>query len=146
MSIIIIISDYQTLIIPDEVLIFFAITFIILNYFDVGVKGMLFSILSGIGAFITMYIIKKLGDFAFKKESMGGGDIKLMFVFGLVLGYPLAILSIFLGSIVGLPISLLFLTYKKTNIIPFGPFLCIGALIILLLKIDMNLIYNLLMY
>ena len=33
-----------------------------------------------IGAFLAMYAIKILGDKAFKKESLGGGDIKLMFL------------------------------------------------------------------
>ena len=74
----------------------------------------------------------------FKKESMGGGDIKLMFVFGLVLGYPLAIISIFVGSIIGLPISLIIVAKKSSHEIPFGPFLSAGALILLLTQIDFN--------
>ena len=140
MSVIIIISDYQTMIICDEVLVFFGIAFLILNYFKFGLNGSVEFILSALGAFITMWIIKKIADFFFKQEAMGGGDIKLMFVFGLVLGYPMAIFSIFLGSVVGLPIALLFLKYKKTNIIPFGPFLCIGALIILFFGININML------
>lgn len=143
MSIIIIISDYQTLTIPDEVLIFFGIVFAILIYINKGLYDTLFAFLSGLGAFITMLIIKKIADFFFKKESMGGGDIKLMFLFGLVLGYPMAIFSIFVGSIIGLPISLMVLKYKHTNIVPFGPFLCIGALIILFLGINLDLLSSL---
>lgn len=138
-SIIIIISDYQTLIIPDEIIIFFSIAFLILNYFR---GNFTYYLISGVCAFLTMYIIKKIGDFCFKKESMGGGDIKLMFVFGLVLGYMKAILTIFLGSIVGLPISLVILKSKNTHIVPFGPFLCIGALIILFFGLDIELLMN----
>ena len=95
-------------------------------------------LLEGVLAFFTMWGIKKLGDFMFKKESMGGGDIKLMFVFGLVLGYPLSIISIFVGSIIGLPISLLIVAKKSSHEIPFGPFLSAGALILLLSRIDFN--------
>jgi prepilin signal peptidase PulO-like enzyme (type II secretory pathway) len=90
-----------------------------------------------------MYLIKKIGDFFFKRESMGGGDIKLMFTFGLVLGVLNSILSIFLASIIGLPISLLLLHYKKNHEVPFGPYLSIAAIIILLTNfniIDMYLI------
>ena len=144
MSVIIIISDYQTLTIPDSVLVFFGILFMLFKYLAGGVEELINSIIGGILAFFIMFMIKKIADFCFKKESMGGGDIKLMFVFGLVFGCELSILSVFIGSIVGLPISLLFLKYKNTNIVPFGPFLCIGALIILLFQIDMSIIINML--
>lgn len=72
----------------------------------------------------------------FKKESMGDGDIKLMFLFGLVLGWDMAIISIFIGSFIGLPISLYIALRKDDHVIPFGPFLNSGALIILLLHLD----------
>ena len=36
-------------------------------------------------AFGVMFIIKLLGDFIFKRESLGDGDIKLMLVFGIIL-------------------------------------------------------------
>lgn len=142
MSVIIIISDYQTLIIPDEVLIFFILSFLITLFIKGGFSLLLISILNGIISFTIMFLIKKIGDFIFKKESMGGGDIKLMFIFGLVLGYELSIVTIFLGSIIGLPISLIILKIKKTNIVPFGPFLCIGALILLFLGINFSDIIN----
>ena len=143
MLIIIVVSDYNYMIISDEVLIFFGtllgIEILLINGPDAFVKA----IASGILAFLTMFAIKKLGDIIFKKESMGGGDIKLIFIFGLVLGYPMAILSIFVGSIIGLPISLIMLNKNSDHIIPFGPFLATGAIIILLLQIDMNTILHL---
>lgn len=143
MLIIIVVSDYNYMIISDEVLIFFGILLGIEIFFINGPDTFVKAIASGILAFVTMFLIKKLGDILFKKESMGGGDIKLMFIFGLVLGYPMAILSIFVGSIIGLPISLILLKKNTDHIIPFGPFLAAGAIIILLLHIDMNTILNL---
>lgn len=144
MILIIIISDYHYMIIPDEVLIASTIMFIIEIYFLKGLQGLGLALLDGIIAFIIMFLLKKLGDFLFKKESMGGGDIKLLFIFGMVLGWQMAIIAIFLGSFVGLPVSLLILHKKKNNIVPFGPFLSIGALIILLTKVDINWILNIL--
>ena len=85
-----------------------------------------------------MFLIKKLGDFLFKKESMGGGDIKLMFVFGLVLSWPIALISVFLGSFIGLPVSLYILGTKKNHEIPFGPFLSLGAVILFLSRINID--------
>ena len=112
----------------------------------IGWQNLLFSVIDGLIAFAIMYVIKLFGDFLFKKESMGGGDIKLLFLFGLVLGAPVAILSIFLASFIALPISLLILYRNKTNIIPFGPFLSISAMILFFLQIDINTITNLLLH
>ncbi len=146
MLVIIVVSDYNYMIISDEVLIFFSILLGIEIFFIHGTDAFLSSIISALLAFITMLLIKLGGDKLFKRESMGGGDIKLMFVFGLVLGYPMTIVSIFLGSIVGLVISLITLRKNPEHIIPFGPFLAIGALIIVLLQINPDMIleiYNL---
>ena len=143
MMIIIVISDYNYLIIPDSVLIIFGSLLLIEILLINGLNAALLALLDGILAFITMFLLKKLGDFIFKKESMGGGDIKLLFLFGMVLSYPIAILSIFVGSLIGLPIALLILYKKKDHVIPFGPFLAAGATLLLLLNIDINTIINL---
>lgn len=138
-----IVSDYKYMIICDEVLIIGSFFLIIELIFERGFAGTGLSILDGLVSFFLMYLIKKIGDFFFKRESMGGGDIKLMFTFGLVLGVLNSILSIFLASIIGLPISLLLLHYKKNHEVPFGPYLSIAAIIILLTNfnvIDMYLI------
>lgn len=146
MLLIIIISDYQTMIIPDEVLIFFSICLIIELIIKNGVANIWFSLLNALISFSIMYLLKKLGDFLFKKESMGGGDIKLMAVIGLILGYEMSIMTIFLASFIGLPVSLYVMYKNKTNIIPFGPFLSVAAIIILLCQIDFKMIINLLTF
>ena len=143
MMIIIVVSDYHYLIISDEVLITFAIILFVEILAIDGLKPALNSLLNGFFAFLTMFLLKKFGDFIFKKESMGGGDIKLLFVFGMVLTYPIAILSIFIGSLIGLPIALIILLKKKDNIIPFGPFLVAGATLLLLLQINLDTIISL---
>ncbi len=146
MLIIIVISDYNYMIISDEVLIFFSILLGIEIFFIHGSSELISSLISAILAFVTMFLIKLGGDKMFKRESMGGGDIKLMFTFGLVLGYPMAIVSIFLGSVIGLIVSLITIKKNPEHIIPFGPFLAAGALIIILFQITPNTIlsfYNL---
>jgi len=82
-----------------------------------------------------MYLLKLFGDFIFKKESLGGGDVKLLFVLGLVLDPFLTLISIFLASFIALPISLYLLFKNKEHMIPFGPFLLIGFLIIYFTKL-----------
>lgn len=144
MLLIIIISDYQTMIIPDSILIVFSILIIIIKFFIVGISGVGISILHALGSFIFMLLLKLFGDFLFKKESMGGGDIKLMAVFGLMFGFPMSIVSVFIASFVGLPISLIILKKNNSHEIPFGPFLAVAAILIVLLKLDINSILNLL--
>ena len=127
---IIIISDIEYMIILDEVLIFAIISIIILYIIDMGLYETSIKILAGSGSFVTMLLIKKLGDLMFKQESLGGGDIKLMFLIGLVIGYEMSICNIFLATFIAFPIALFLLIAKKDNIIPFGPFLSMSAIIL----------------
>lgn len=143
MLIIVIISDYKYMIIPDEVLLTFGLIIIVEIFFISGFSVLLNSIINAFLAFLVMFALKLLGDFIFKKESMGGGDIKLLGIFGLVLGLPLSIVSIFLASLIGLPISLFMLKNNPEHIIPFGPFLSSAAIIIILLNIDFNTLISL---
>ena len=144
MLLIIIISDYQTMIIPDSVLIIFSAMIVIIKYFMNGFEGVGISLLHAIGAFAFMLLLKLFGDCIFKKESMGGGDIKLLAVFGLVFGFPMSIIAVFISAIIGLPISLFLLKKNSSHEIPYGPFLAIAAILILLLKLDFNIIIDLL--
>ncbi len=143
--VIIIISDYKYYIIPDEIIFIGAILLAIglflkgggdFSHFSIsnGFHQLLISLRDGIFSFLLMYGVKIFGDFLFKKESMGGGDIKLMFLVGMVLGFPLSIITIFLASIIGLPIAFLLLLRKSTHVIPFGPFLSVATLILFFLQ------------
>ena len=127
---IVVVSDITYLIIPDEVLIFFSIYFIIIQILNLGVIGALYQVLTGVFLFTILYIIMLIGNKVLKKECLGGGDIKMMFVFGLVLDPLLGTLSVFLGSLIALPISLILLYKNKERVIPFGPFLLIALTII----------------
>ena len=85
-----------------------------------------------------------IGNKILKKETLGGGDIKLMFVFGIILGPILGLFSIFIGSVIALPVSLFMLRKEKESIIPFGPFLLIALTLLYFTGITPELILNLL--
>lgn len=142
MLLIIIISDYQTMIIPDELLIFTGCALIVEIFFAYGSKVLLDSILNGIIMFGIMFLMKIIADKMFGRESMGGGDIKLMFIYGLMLGWPTSCMSICLASFIGLPISLFMIKGKKNHEIPFGPFLAVAAIILIIFKVDINTLIN----
>ena len=140
--IIIIISDIEYMIILDEVLIFAIAVIIILDVIDIGLYETSIKVLCGAGAFVTMLLIKKLGDFMFKQESLGGGDIKLMFLIGLVIGYEMSICNIFFATFLAFPIALILLITKKDNMIPFGPFLSMAAIILFVWGLNFTDIIN----
>ena len=140
---IVIVSDIRYMVICDEVLIIGNILIFILLIISIGFKASMMSLIYGIASLLIMLSIKTLGDIIFKKESMGGGDIKLMFTFGLVLGIPSSVASIFIASFIGLPISLIMMKKNSSHELPFGPYLSIAAIILLLSGIDVvNVLVN----
>ena len=140
--IIVIVSDIEYMIILDQVLAAATLSIIFIYIFGYGLEETAYHIYGGVGAFIAMYSVKILGDKAFHKESLGGGDIKLMFLFGIVIGFPMAVCSIFLATFIAFPIALIILFSDKENIIPFGPFLSMAAILIMVLKLDFHDILN----
>ncbi len=136
MLVIVIVSDIRYMVICDEVLITGNILIFILLIISTGFKASMMSLIYAVASLLIMLSIKTLGDIIFKKESMGGGDIKLMFTFGLVLGIPSSVASIFIASFIGLPISLIMMKKNSSHELPFGPYLSIAAIILLLSGID----------
>ncbi len=70
--------------------------------------------------------------FITRGRGMGGGDIKLGFLIGLVNGFPYNFAAILLGFVLGSVVSLIFVALRKKSIkdtIPFGPFLISGSVI-----------------
>ncbi len=144
MLIIVTVSDMSYLVIPDQLLIFFSLYFTIINLLSGGLKKAILQILSGIFLFLVMYLIMLVGNKLFKRESLGGGDIKMMFVFGIILHPLLGAISIFLGSCLALPVSLLILMKKKERIVPFGPFLLIALTLIYFTQLTPQIILDIL--
>jgi len=72
---------------------------------------------------IPFYII------AYLTGGIGGGDIKLIAVSGLLLGYKATIIAFFFASILGGLVAIYLLITKqkeRKSLIAFGPYLCIG--------------------
>lgn len=136
MLIIITVTDLNYYIIPDEVNIFFGILIFIINIFIYGFIGSLKYLGFGLIMFLFMYCLMLIGNFIFKQESLGGGDIKLLFVLGMVCPLILSFFGLTLGAFLALPTSLFLYLKHKDKILPFGPFLVSAFLIIYLLKID----------
>ncbi len=76
--------------------------------------------------FALLYSVGWLGERAFKKPAMGGGDMKMMAMVGAFLGPWAALMTIFLGALTG---SIIFgpISLKTGKLVPFGVFLALGA-------------------
>jgi leader peptidase (prepilin peptidase) / N-methyltransferase len=102
-----------------------------MRYELLGIKSSFIGAAAGFGLYA---LIATAGYRIFKKEAMGGGDIKMMAMVGGVLGWKGVILTTFLGSLTGSIIGILSLLIRgreKGSLIPFGPFLALGSLITL---------------
>lgn len=124
------ITDFNYLIILDEPLIVGSILIIFIKFLQGGIIDTLIAILSGLLLLFFMLLVKILGDKAFKRESLGGGDIKLSFFIGLSLGYKLAFVNLVLASLLTLPIAFYYLIKYRDREVPFGPFLIISNFIV----------------
>lgn len=84
---------------------------------------------SAVGGWL-LFLVGVIGDWVFRKESMGGGDIKLAGMIGAFLGWKLVILSFLLASALGALGGILTMFIRgwgKGTVIPFGPYLALGA-------------------
>jgi leader peptidase (prepilin peptidase) / N-methyltransferase len=85
----------------------------------------------------TLFIVGTVYQWLFKREGMGGGDVKLLAMIGAFLGWEAVILTILLSSLIGSIIGVFIMVLKGKNFkyaIPFGPFLSLGAIIALFYK------------
>lgn len=78
----------------------------------------------------ALFLIALLGDAVFKKESMGGGDIKLAAMLGAFLGWKLCLVLLFVAFFVGAVVGVAVIAVRGRQwdrAIPFGPFIALGA-------------------
>ena len=89
----------------------------------------LIGVLSGGG---SLFLVATVYQWLFKREGMGGGDVKLLAMIGAFLGWKAVILTILLSSFIGSIIGITVMFIKEKDFkyaIPFGPFLALGAVI-----------------
>lgn len=119
-------TDAREYIIPDE----FSIGGLLIGLgfsLPAGMVGFRDAVIGAAVGFVLLWVVAWLGKHAFKKEAMGGGDIKMMAMVGAFVGWQGVFLTIFLGSVVGTVIfGPLALAGKKKDV-PFGIFLALGA-------------------
>jgi leader peptidase (prepilin peptidase)/N-methyltransferase len=122
--------DIDHRIIPDELSLGGFAAGILLSFLPGGDwKG---SVLGGVLGGGILYATASVYLKVTGREGMGGGDIKLIAMIGAFLGWRGAVLTIFLGSLLGVGGGLLAMRRGEDGMrtaIPFGPYLCVAALL-----------------
>ena len=132
------IYDIKWMILPNKILLFygfFAFIYAVLNIFFIydfhlsNLLGYIYSVLVSSGLFYSLFT-------ASKGKWIGGGDVKLGLMLGLIAGtFEKAVLLIFLSSLIGSILSIILVGLGRLNIkktIPYGPFLILSIYIIVL--------------
>jgi leader peptidase (prepilin peptidase) / N-methyltransferase len=126
--------DWDTGFIPDKLIvpasiagIFFLVAFHFVNW-KVTWKSGLIGAFAG-GALILFFMV--VGKMILKKDAMGMGDLKMLVMIGLYVGFPAVWLSLFFGGVTASLFILIAVVMKRIqwkSTIPFGPFIAIGTL------------------
>ncbi len=132
-------TDFETGLIPDAITLLGMIAGVLLSLINgqhfvqsIWYQKILFSCLGLLTGGGVLLAVGFLGKLLFKKESMGGGDVKLLAMIGAFLGAPKVLLVFLLSPFPALPFALWQKFVKKEQTIPFGPFLALtGALMFL---------------
>jgi leader peptidase (prepilin peptidase)/N-methyltransferase len=125
-------TDLKYGIIPDKILLL--ATMVVAFYLlFIDPLASLINLTSGVATFLFFLAISLGFSLLLKKQSMGGGDIKLVFLLGLFLGFPNIIISLYVAFLTGALAGIILILWKKKSFqkatLPFGPFLVLGAVI-----------------
>ncbi len=121
--------DLKHYIIPDTISIGLIVVGIGISHFvPIGLKA---SIAGAVFGFVLLYIVATLGKKAFKKEAMGGGDIKLLSGIGAFIGIKGVLFTLFVASLLGSVVGIVLIAMGRSYLgarLPFGPYLSAAAI------------------
>ena len=143
---VVVLIDLEYRLIMHPVSIFGAVLGLIVGILRVGwVKALI----GGVAGFGIMWLIYMLGILIIKlidrargrpvnDVALGFGDVNLSGVLGLMLGWPLIIFSLVVAVLIGGVVSLIYIVIKLITgkyhafmALPYGPFLVLGAVILI---------------
>ncbi|OQP18423.1 prepilin peptidase, partial [Geobacillus zalihae] len=122
---IIVVSDLRYMLIPDRVLLVFAGLFLVERLVIPFLPWVDMLIGAAVG-FSLLWLIAVLSN-----GGMGGGDVKLFAVLGMVLGWKMVLLAFFLATLYGTIIGLIGMALgrvRRGKPMPFAPAIALGSL------------------
>ena len=88
------------------------------------------SFVAGIGAFLVFLLIVLVFP-----QGMGGGDVKYAGLLGLLVGFPGVLVAWWISAVLGGVVAIFLLVVRKKSrrdAIPYGPFMSLGGIVVLL--------------
>lgn len=151
-------QDLETYELSDGINLSGAILFLVLTPFA---DDLIDGLIGGISISVPILIISLIADKILKKDTMGGGDIKLLAMLGLHLKFPLTLLSLVLSCFLGIFFALGMPLFKskttnheidkedvnnvvdemETGMIPFGPSICVASYLVALFGEELLIMY-----
>jgi prepilin signal peptidase PulO-like enzyme (type II secretory pathway) len=119
------ISDQKHMIVMDRVWMIGVVPLMIIRIIEGEWKTYL---LSSAVLFITLFLISYIFSKIYKREALGGGDVKLYFFIGWLLTVEEGFLSLFLASILGLIYGMIKVRMKSKEF-ALVPFIAMGVVI-----------------
>jgi len=122
--------DLEFQIIPDQITLPGIVLGLLVGLFikPPGIMGALIGLAVGGGALLG---VAYLGEWLFKKEAMGGGDVKMAAMMGAFVGWQKVLLIFMGGAVIGMIASIVWMAVseriRKERLIPFGPFLAVAS-------------------
>lgn len=125
----IIVTDAVFQIIPHEYT-FAGFVVAVVRSLGAGSPTLLEGVLGAVTGGGMIWLVGALGSWWLKKEAMGTGDITMMTMVGMFLGWQGVLVTIFLGSLIGVIVAAPYALVKREKHlkVPFGVFLGVGAL------------------
>jgi len=128
--------DFEHQIIPDEISVGGLVLGLVLSPLiprlhgtDHALTALMRSFAGALAGGGLLYVTGTLGSWLFRKEAMGGGDVKLLAMAGSLLGWKLVTLTFFLAPVLALIPGLAVLVFRRSHVIPYGPFLSLALVV-----------------
>lgn len=116
-------------IIPDRISLGLAVIGLLFGLYR---HALIHSVVGFAFGFVLLLFVAVLGKAIFKKEAMGGGDIKLLGALGTFIGIKGVLFTLFVASFLGSFVGIVLMALGKANMsqrIPFGPYLSLSAIV-----------------
>jgi prepilin signal peptidase PulO-like enzyme (type II secretory pathway) len=89
--------------------------------------GLMTALVGLVGSGGIVWAVRLIGTAALKREAMGFGDVTLMMMVGTFLGWQACLIAFFIAPFAGLLVGIAQFVLRRDDVIPYGPFLCLGS-------------------
>jgi leader peptidase (prepilin peptidase)/N-methyltransferase len=97
------------------------------------VRSVLDALVGGLALSLPLWALGWLYGRIRKREALGRGDVKLLAAIGVFLGLESGLFALLLGALTGSILGLAYIFWKRKDAasyeLPFGSFLCLGAVV-----------------